>query len=183
MEYNTKAKIGSYYKDGLGNLNRIVKIFLVENYMADGSCNIYDLNGIYDGTGGNPNNNLDLSKEYDKDGNLLIEHNTKYQKGGRMSLFKEFEPIREWAKVRNIHKASAEKQFLKLLEEVGELSMALQKNNRGELIDAIGDCVVVLTNLAMIKGVCIENCINSAFEEIKDRKGKMIDGVFVKEDK
>jgi NTP pyrophosphatase (non-canonical NTP hydrolase) len=98
-----------------------------------------------------------------------------------MSLFKEFEPIRTWAMDRNIHKSPVEKQFLKLLEEVGELSQALQKNNRGELIDAIGDCVIVLTNLAMIKGLSIENCINTAYEEIRNRKGKMIDGVFVKE--
>lgn len=100
-----------------------------------------------------------------------------------MSLFKEFEPIRIWAMDRNIHKATAEKQFLKLIEEVGELAQALQKNNRGELIDAIGDCAIVLTNLAMIKGLSIENCINTAYEEIKNRKGKMVNGVFVKEEK
>lgn len=100
-----------------------------------------------------------------------------------MNLYREFEPIRNWAIDRNIHKATVEKQFLKLLEEVGELSQAIQDNNQGELIDAIGDCVVVLTNLAMIKGLKIENCINSAYDEIKERKGKLIDGVFVKDEK
>jgi hypothetical protein len=50
-----------------------------------------------------------------------------------------------------------------------------------EFVDAVGDCVVVLTNLAAIKGMKIEDCINSAYEEIKNRKGTMVAGTFVKE--
>jgi len=55
------------------------------------------------------------------------------------------------------------------------------KNNQVELVDAIGDCVVVLTNLAAINGLKIEDCIQSAYTEIKNRKGKMQNGTFVKE--
>ena len=68
-----------------------------------------------------------------------------------------------------------------MLEETGELAKAILKNDEEEFIDAIGDCVVVLTNLAKLKGYNIEDCINSAYEEIANRKGKMINNTFVKE--
>ena len=67
------------------------------------------------------------------------------------------------------------------MEEAGELAEALLKNNELEIKDAIGDMVVVLTNLASLKGFTIEECINSAYNEIVDRTGKMIDGTFVKD--
>ena len=50
-----------------------------------------------------------------------------------------------------------------------------------EIKDAIGDMVVVLTNLASLCGLVIEDCIDSAYNEIENRKGKMINGTFVKE--
>lgn len=91
-----------------------------------------------------------------------------------------FEDIRQWARDRNLIEGSTpEKQFVKLMEEAGELAGDLA---RGRLIaDDIGDMVVVLTILAAQKGITIENCIELAWDEIKDRKGRMIDGVFVKE--
>jgi NTP pyrophosphatase (non-canonical NTP hydrolase) len=99
-----------------------------------------------------------------------------------MNLKKEFEPIREWASEKGItQKATSQSQYLKLIEEVGELSRAIQKNDQSEIIDAIGDSVVVLTNLATLNGLNIEDCINSAYQVIKDRKGKLINGTFVKE--
>ena len=54
------------------------------------------------------------------------------------------------------------------------------KNDRPEIIDAIGDIVVVLTNLAALEGLHIEDCIESAYDVIINRKGKMINGTFVK---
>ena len=72
-------------------------------------------------------------------------------------------------------------QYVKLQEEAGELAQALLKDDQPEVIDAIGDMVVVLTNLAHQRGVSIEHCINSAYEVIAERKGKMINGTFVKE--
>lgn len=90
--------------------------------------------------------------------------------------------IRDWADHRNLINGSDYKsQFLKLIEEVGELANALAKDNRLEIKDAIGDIVVVLTIIAEQKNLFIEDCIDAAYEEIKDRKGRMINGVFVKE--
>ena len=89
--------------------------------------------------------------------------------------------IREWAKERNLDKADPIKQGLKLMEEVGELANALIENNDAEIIDAIGDCYVVLTILAMQNGYRIEDCIDCAYDQIKDRKGETKDGVFIKD--
>lgn len=99
-----------------------------------------------------------------------------------MQLTNEFEPIREWARERNLYeKGDPKTQCLKLQEEVGELSKAILKNDTYEFVDAIGDCVVVLTNLAALNGVQIEYCINSAYKVISQRKGKMENGTFVKD--
>jgi len=93
-----------------------------------------------------------------------------------------FELIRQWADNKGIYlNSTSEKQFLKLSEEVGELANGLLKNNEAEIIDAIGDCVVVLTNIAALKGLKIEDCIQSAYDVISKRKGAMVNGAFVKE--
>ena len=72
------------------------------------------------------------------------------------------------------------KQILKLMEEAGEICRAILKKDTPEIIDGIGDCVVVLTNLAELVGHPIEECIDSAYNEIKNRKGKMINGTYAK---
>ena len=93
-----------------------------------------------------------------------------------------FPLIRQWADERGLYDKGDEKtQFIKLMEEAGELSQAILKQNREEAIDAIGDMVVVLTNLSKFVGVDIEDCITSAYNEIKNRKGKMSNGTFVKQ--
>ena len=79
-------------------------------------------------------------------------------------------------------KGDTKTQFCKLMEEAGELGRAVLKNDNAEFVDAIGDMVVVLTNLAHLGGVTIEECIDSAYNEIKNRKGKMSNGTFVKND-
>lgn len=92
-----------------------------------------------------------------------------------------FDDIREWGYRKGIiQNSTKEKQFIKLLEEVGELSSAIQNNNDVELKDAIGDIVVVLTLMAEMEVYQIEGCIKSAYNVIKDRKGSMENGVFVK---
>jgi NTP pyrophosphatase (non-canonical NTP hydrolase) len=97
-------------------------------------------------------------------------------------LSNEFQPIRDWAQERGIYeKGDAKTQYIKLQEEAGELAKAILKNDEEEFIDAIGDCVVVLTNLAALKGYKIEDCINSAYDVIAKRKGTMVGGTFVKE--
>ena len=90
--------------------------------------------------------------------------------------------IREWAHARNLIKGSTpDKQFIKLMEEAGEVAAALARDNQEELIDGLGDMFVVMTILAAQRGVSIEQCITRAYYEIKDRKGRMVDGIFVKE--
>ena len=99
-----------------------------------------------------------------------------------MQLKNEFEPIRDGAKERGIYeKGTVKGQFTKLLEEVEELNQAILEKDKRKLIDAVGDCVVVLTNLSELAGVKIEDCINSAYNEIKNRKGVMKNGTFEKE--
>ena len=94
----------------------------------------------------------------------------------------QFQLIREWAKERGLYdKGNATTQYVKLQEEAGELAKALLKNDQPEVIDAIGDMVVVLTNLAYMRGVHIENCIGSAYDVISKRTGKMVNGTFVKD--
>jgi NTP pyrophosphatase (non-canonical NTP hydrolase) len=99
-----------------------------------------------------------------------------------MTLTNEFQSIRDWAEERGIYeKGDAKTQYIKLQEEAGELAKSILKNDDEEFVDAIGDCVVVLTNLAKLKGYNIEDCINSAYNQIAKRKGTMIGGTFVKE--
>ena len=99
-----------------------------------------------------------------------------------MQLTNEFEPIRDWAKERGIYeKGTVKGQFTKLLEEVEELNQAILEKDKRELIDAVGDCVVVLTNLSELAGVKIEDCINIAYKVIENRKGVMKNGTFEKE--
>lgn len=99
-----------------------------------------------------------------------------------MKLTNEFEPIREWAENKGIYaKGDAKTQFVKLSEEMGELAMSILKNDPEEFMDAIGDCVVVLTNLAHLNDVKIEDCINGSYDVIAKRTGKMVNGTFVKD--
>ena len=97
---------------------------------------------------------------------------------------KMFNRIRTWASDRGLYdKGNEMVQYVKLQEEAGELAKALIKNDQPEVIDAIGDMVVVLTNLAHQRGVYIEECIQTAYEVINKRTGKMINGTFVKDEK
>jgi len=97
------------------------------------------------------------------------------------SIPDRFDLIRNWASDRGIYdQGNSHTQYVKLMEEAGELAKALLKRDNLEIIDAIGDMVVVLTNLAAMEGLQIEGCIDSAYKEIAQRKGKMINGTFVK---
>ena len=92
-----------------------------------------------------------------------------------------FDLIRQWAKERGIYdKGNSHTQYVKLMEEAGELAQALLNKDSYEIKDAIGDMVVVLTNLAVLEGMQIENCIDSAYNEIANRTGTMLNGTFVK---
>jgi len=92
-----------------------------------------------------------------------------------------FPKIREWAKDRGIFdKGDVKTQYVKLMEEAGEVAKALLNNDKAEIKDGIGDMVVVLTNLAHLAGFTIEECIDEAYDVISKRQGNMINGSFVK---
>ena len=96
----------------------------------------------------------------------------------------QFDLIRNWAETRGLYNNGDPKtQTLKLMEEAGEICRAVLKKDESEIIDGIGDCVVVLTNLAHLCDTSIEECIDAAYNEIKDRKGKMANGTYVKDAK
>ena len=97
--------------------------------------------------------------------------------------YEYFNLIREWARARDLYKdGDVKTQYVKLQEEAGELAKALLNKDHPEIVDGIGDMVVVLTNLAHLSGTDIEVCIEEAYKEIASRKGKMIDGTFVKDE-
>lgn len=94
-----------------------------------------------------------------------------------------YDNIRTWAKKRGIYeKGNSHTQYVKLQEEAGELAKALLKNDLPEVQDAIGDMIVVLTNLSELVGLKVEDCIESAYDIIAKRTGKMINGTFVKDE-
>lgn len=91
--------------------------------------------------------------------------------------------IEEWAEARNLVNGSTpQAQMLKLMEEVGELAGGIAKNKPDVIVDSVGDVVVVLTILCAQLGIDIQVCVELAYNEIKDRKGEMRNGVFVKEE-
>ena len=98
------------------------------------------------------------------------------------SKISQFDLIRNWAETRGLYNNGDPKtQTLKLMEEAGEICRAVLKEDRPEIIDGIGDCVVVLTNLAHLCDTTIEACIEAAYNEIKGRSGKMVNGTFKKD--
>ena len=93
-----------------------------------------------------------------------------------------FDLIRTWADERGLYdKGDTKTQYLKLMEEAGELGRAILKDDQPEVVDAIGDMVVVLTNLSELAGYNIEHCIDEAYNVISKRTGKMVNGTFVKD--
>lgn len=120
------------------------------------------------------NNNVTLT------GGIMSDH--RYKQNGIKLQTQYFDLIREWADERGLYAHGDRKtQALKLVEEVGETCRAILKDNDNDIEDGIGDCVVVLTNLAELQGTTIEACIERAYNEIKDRTGKMDNGTFKKD--
>lgn len=92
------------------------------------------------------------------------------------------ELIKKWAIDRNVVSGDVKSQMVKLLEEAGELAEGINKNKKDLIVDSIGDVYVVLVILCMQLGLDINDCIKVAYDEIKDRKGKLVNGLFVKEE-
>lgn len=90
--------------------------------------------------------------------------------------------VEKWAEDKQIIKqATSIAQALKTLEEVTELCVAINKEDNDEIIDAIGDIMVTLIIQCKMRGLVLEQCLNSAYNVISKRTGKMVDGQFVKD--
>ena len=88
--------------------------------------------------------------------------------------------VQQWHEDRNLINGSTDKdQVLKLIQEMGELSDSVCKQK--DIRDDIGDILVILINILTRNDLTLQDCLSVAWEDIKDRKGKMIDGIFVKE--
>ena len=118
-------------------------------------------------------------------GSREIEEKVHYwvdikESGGNLSIYDFISLIGQWHYDRNLIKGSDDKsQFAKLVSEVGELGDNICKQK--DIDDDIGDCLVVLINIMIRNNLTMEDCLQIAWESIKDRNGKMVDGVFVKE--
>lgn len=89
--------------------------------------------------------------------------------------------IEQWVVDRNLHTQDPKVQMCKTVEELGELARAINKGDREKQIDSIGDTVVTLICMSKQLGIDFTECVEYAYNEIKDRKGKLINGIFVKE--
>ena len=106
---------------------------------------------------------------------------TKMKSRETQAMIEDVNRIKQWHHDRNLIDGSDDKsQFAKLIQEAGELSDSICKGK--DIKDDIGDMIVVLINIAERNDVSITECIKTAWEDIKDRKGMMRDGVFVKQD-
>ena len=153
----------------------------------------FDNNDAYDLLGGNlkdahMRHGLDNAKQAVDQYNgkcrsgALSPTGVREEKCPNCDCMSQFDLIREWAETRGLYNEGDPKtQTLKLIEEAGEICRAVLKQNKEDIIDGIGDCVVVLTNLAELNNVSIEDCIDAAYDEIKDRKGKMVNGTYKKD--
>lgn len=88
--------------------------------------------------------------------------------------------VEQWSIEKGLDKAESSKQFLKCTEELGEVAAALARNDKDALRDGIGDVIVTLIILAQQNDMDLHECLNTAYDEIKGRTGKMVNGVFVK---
>lgn len=109
----------------------------------------------------------------------LVQHINKSQ---AMTFEELHEAIIQWAEDRNmISPKNTSRQYMKVSEELGEIAEGINKNNREQVEDSLGDILVTLIILAQDLNFDLLDCLNSAYNVIKDRKGKTINGVFVKE--
>lgn len=89
--------------------------------------------------------------------------------------------VEQWSVDKQLDTADSFKQFSKVAEEFGEIAAALARNDKEELQDAIGDTVVTLIILAQQQGMNLRDCLQTAYDVIKGRTGKTVDGVFIKD--
>lgn len=102
---------------------------------------------------------------------------------GNMTFENLHDAVVRWGYVRNIiNVKNTHKQFMKVTEELGELAEGINKDNQGQIKDSLGDILVTLIILSKDSDVDLLDCLRGAYDVIKDRTGKTVNGVFVKEE-
>ena len=123
---------------------------------------------------------LDYKRYKNEIDELPFNEEECYEHNGDVVFY--FDKIRDWAEDKGIYESGDPKtQYIKLMEEAGEVGRAILKQDLPEIKDGIGDMVVVLTNLAELCDLSIEDCVESAYDVISKRTGKMKNGTFVKD--
>ncbi|GAX04575.1 ArpR family protein [Secundilactobacillus pentosiphilus] len=89
--------------------------------------------------------------------------------------------VQKWSTERKLSNGDSSKQLNKLMEELGELAEGYNKNNNDKIIDSMGDMTVVMIILCQQLGIDFEGCLQEAYDTIHHRKGKTVNGVFIKE--
>lgn len=129
----------------------------------------------------------ELENKEEKIDNLIDASNKMVEKIEELQLSKGTlgtleDKVQEWFITRNLHKGDPQKQVLKLIEEMGELVGSLIRDDREEIIDALGDIQVVMIGLGMQLDLDLKDCLMSAYSEIVNRRGETVNGIFVKEE-
>ena len=125
---------------------------------------------------------FDNNDAYPRSGGIMSDYKKTCDKPDCPTDNTMFDLIRQWADERGLYEHGDPKtQYIKLMEEAGEVGRAILKEDIEGVIDGIGDMAVVMTNLAELCGVSIEECVETAYNEIKDRTGKMNNGTFKKD--
>lgn len=122
---------------------------------------------------------MSVDKAIAKHKELVLERKLEYKPSLNLLVPK----VIQWFYDRGLENADSLVQYVKLTEEVSEVGDAIVKNDTESLIDGIGDTLVVLIGLCLQNNLDIEECLETAYNEIKNRKGKMVNGMFVKENK
>lgn len=114
---------------------------------------------------------------YDYDPRFKLEITQKKMKYNELEAL-----VISWAEQKGIfEKGNPEAQCDKTLEEVYELSQAIKENDKEEIIDALGDILVTIIIQAEMQGLKLEDCLQSAYNVISKRTGKMVEGKFVRD--
>ncbi|MBO1214102.1 MazG-like family protein [Staphylococcus nepalensis] len=106
-------------------------------------------------------------------------YNAKKEEKGNIN--KLIEQVEYWSVEKGLHRGNPDRQALKFYEEAGEVGAALSRNKLDDLKDGIGDTVVTLIILAQQHGWSLQECLQYAYDEIKDRRGETRNGTFIKE--
>ena len=171
LEMRWKTEFGEVYLDA--DLAKWIVKNAKTSMFNDNRCYVYNkaLARYLDNT---------INTERGKTMDLPFKEEDFYEHEEKVVFY--FDMIRDWAENKGIYaKGDPKTQYIKLMEEAGEVGRAILKQDKPEIKDGIGDMVVVLTNLAELCDMTIEECVESAYDVISKRTGKMENGTFVKD--